>query len=169
MPASRRPPTVTDTAPATAIGTVASSTGRTAVIEVDAEVCSRCASGQGCGAGLLASGAPTVSMTVPVADGFRVSAGDRVLLTLAPGSLMRAVLCLYGVPLAGLLIGAYSGLLAGVADGLAAALAAAGLAGGVLFGRWIARRDPCLSTLRPSISGRADLTGQQARGEGGAK
>ena len=142
--------------PTKAVGRVASRTAGSLVVEIEAEVCPRCAAGQGCGAGLFTGGAQTVTMSVPLEEWVDALPGDRVYITLAPGSLLRAVLCLYGLPLTGLLTGSAVALSAGVTDALAAAGSVAGLVAGLLLGRHVARRDTCLSTLQPTFGGRAN-------------
>ncbi len=162
MPDSRRFKAMTASDTSTATAKVVSAAGDTVLVEVDAEVCPRCAAGQGCGAGLLAGDARRVSMQVTVDRDIQLAAGDDVMLTLEPGSLLRAALALYGLPLAGLLLGTAVGSMLAIAD---FAGAAAGLVVGLLAGRWIARRDPCLSTLRPTISGRASEADTGLAGE----
>ena len=78
----------------------------TARVTVRREACPRCQSGRGCGAGLLAGTPEDINLTVPVAGGLRLTRGDRVALSLAPGLLARGVLAVYGLPLSGLVIAA---------------------------------------------------------------
>lgn len=136
------------------IGTVVSVSDREAVVRVASTVCPRCASGRGCGAGLVGPSKRNVTLTARIAEGERIAVGARVLLSLESTSLVRAALCLYGAPLAGLLLGSGLALLLLEAASDAAALlwGAAGLATGAVVGRVWSRRDPCISSATPTIS-----------------
>ena len=139
------------------IGTVLAVRHRDALVRVDSEICPRCAAGKGCGAGLFGQSKARVELTLPIADGLEIAVGERVTLSLKPSDLARAALFLYGLPLGGLLLA--SGLaflvLEDPSDATALAWASVGLATGIVAGGVRARRDPCLSRLRPTISGRA--------------
>ena len=135
--------------------------GDTADVDVRRNQCLRCQSGLGCGAGLLTGGSRDIRMTVAVAEELRLAPGDRVAVTLPSGSLTRAVLAAYGLPLTGFIAGAATAAAAGARDPVSVALASAGLLIGMLIGRAIVRRHRCLSTLRPAarlviVTGRGD-------------
>lgn len=129
--------------------------GRARVEMADRSACPRCAAGKGCGAGMPGSTRSAVALTVRVAEGLTVAAGDRVTLSLAPADLVRAALFAYGAPLAGLLL--FSGsaylLIDPLADALALGFAIFGLLTGGFTGHALARRDGCVSQMSPSISG----------------
>ena len=95
----------------TPTGTVVSLTNRAgdlrAVIEVDvAAVCPRCAAGKGCGAGILGAGRGNRRVEVAVDPDLHLGEGDEVQLTLAPDSILRASVIVYGIPMLGALIAA---------------------------------------------------------------
>jgi len=99
-----------------------------------------------------------VALTVRVAAGLTVAAGDRVTLSLAPADLVRAALFAYGAPLGGLLLmsGSAYWLIDPLTDALALGFAVFGLLVGGFVGRSLARRDGCVSQMSPSISGHAE-------------
>ena len=64
-----------------------------AVVEIDgAPGCARCASGKGCGAGVLAGDERLLSVEALIANGLAVREGDRVSIQLAQKNLLRAAL-----------------------------------------------------------------------------
>ncbi len=90
--------------------------------------CARCLDGGGCGMGLLGRrAADTVTLTLP-APRQRPAIGSRIALAANPG-VLAAALVGYGLPLAGILVGALSGPMAAVS----------GLAAGMLVARCLAR------------------------------
>jgi sigma-E factor negative regulatory protein RseC len=131
------------------------SPGRAEVI-VERRACPRCATGRGCGAGLIAGKGSDIALTVPVADGLDVAPGDSVALSLERGLLSRGVLVLYGLPLSGLVGGAGIAALIGAGDAVAVVSITLGLVGGLAAGRRVARGDDCLSSLRPTATLRLD-------------
>lgn len=126
-----------------------------ATVEVNsASICARCASGKGCGAGILGNDGGPRRIEAPLIGHFDPHVGDEVRLELAPQSVLRAALVVYGAPLAGVLIAAGVAHLLGFSDartGLAVAL-------GVMFGAFISRRrlqrSHCLRQFTPAITGR---------------
>ncbi len=140
------------------VATVISITGRQAHVEVaDLTACPRCAAGKGCGAGVFGSNRKSISLSVKIASGLNIAAGDRVTLSLAPEDLVHAALYAYGAPLAGLLIGsglAYL-LIDPLTDASALVFSVVGLLAGGALGRTMGRRDSCVSQLSPSINGLA--------------
>ena len=140
------------------IATVISIADGKARVEIaDRSTCPRCAAGKGCGAGIFGSTRESIALTVGVATGLNIAAGDRVTLSLAPADLVHAALFVYGAPLGGLLLAsgmAYL-LVDPLTDAMALGFSAFGLLAGGLVGRFLARRDECVSQMSPSISGYA--------------
>ena len=135
-------------------GTIVSVTAGRAVVSVEGgAICPRCAEGRGCGAGLYgqSSGRRLVDARIP--DGMKVSVGDTVHLTISPRDLLGASLLAYGLPLAGLVLGALAaaGLARAPGDAVAVALAAAGLGAGLALGRWRLRRAGCARRFEPVV------------------
>lgn len=128
-----------------------SASGTRVTVDVDASaVCPRCAEGKGCGAGLFGMRRQGRRIEAEFASDAVVVSGDVVRLQLAPRSLLRASVIVYGWPLAGALAGAVAGYASGSGDTAAALLALLGLAAGaVLARRRLARRD-CLRDLVPT-------------------
>lgn len=140
------------------VATVISVTGSRARVKVaDRSTCPRCAAGKGCGAGVFGATKRSILLDVRVADGLRVTAGDRVCLSLAATDLVHAALFAYGAPLAGLLLasGLAFFLIHPLHDGLALAMAVAGLLAGGMGGRMMARREGCINQFSPSINAHA--------------
>ena len=139
----------------TPTGTIVSLTERAgdlcAVIEVDAAAaCPRCAAGKGCGAGILGASRATRRVEAVIDPGMHLGEGDRVQLTLAPASVLRAAIVVYGLPLLGALAAAAVAYGLSLGD-LGAALAAlAGIGAGMLVGRRRLRRAPCLREFMPT-------------------
>jgi len=139
------------------IATVISVSRDAALVSIDtATACPRCASGKGCGAGILGDSGSRRNLEVPVMTGMKIAAGDRVRLSLQSAHLLRAALLAYGTPLAGILVSlaGASWLYQAPTDGQAALIALAGFAAGLLTGRQLIRRDSCLERLVPSITER---------------
>ena len=106
-----------------------------------AQRCARCASGKGCGAGIgEMDGRPRrVNAVIPAR--YEIEVGDNVRIALAPDRVLAAALIVYGMPLAGGVVGAVAGYLAG-------------LAVGAILGRARLRRDRSLRRLTPTIVAR---------------
>lgn len=110
-------------------------------VTIDVEAvpfCRRCASGRGCGAGLLIGDDGKRRIEVPLPEGFQLSPGDQVILELGSRNLLRAATLAYGLPLAATIVTLMIGsVVAGpLADSTAVLLAAAGLAVGIGISRW---------------------------------
>ncbi|MEX0729984.1 MAG: SoxR reducing system RseC family protein [Aquisalimonadaceae bacterium] len=127
--------------------------------------CGVCKASGGCGSAVLqrlvGRGRSQVRVSVPRA--LPIQAGDRVILALDEGVLLRAAVALYGAPLAGLFVGALSaawlqGLISGTADWPVAAGAAFGLAGGFLWVRRFTTRVANNSRYQPVIVRRVGNT-----------
>lgn len=133
------------------VSLVDSRDGARAVVEVDvAAACPRCASGKGCGAGLLQPGGRR-QIEVEVPDGLDPHIDDRVEVSLAPGNLLQAAVAVYGFPLTGGLAGAAFAYALALGDTAAAMAALLGLAGGLAASRWRLRQGPCLRSFTPTI------------------
>ena len=129
--------------------------GVRAVVEVEtAAVCARCASGRGCGAGLMSGRSGKRRIEVSIAPGLELADGDGVGIELAPGNVLRAALLVYGLPLAGAICGAALAFLNALGDGAAAALAIAGLFAGALVSRHRLASASCLARFTPAVSRR---------------
>ena len=118
---------------------------RVALIAVEpVSACRRCMQGRGCGAGLLyASGSTEIAVSAP--SGLVLAPGDVVELRLPAAALLRAALLAYGLPLAGLLLGASSAALTGAGELVTVTAAGVGMLAGVLA----ARRRLSLTCPRP--------------------
>jgi sigma-E factor negative regulatory protein RseC len=126
-----------------------------AIVEVEAAaVCARCASGRGCGAGILAGRTGNRRLEVAIGPEQELAEGDAVGVELAPGNVLRAALIVYGLPLAGATGGAALAYLSALGDGGAVVMAIAGLAGGALISRRRLGGDSCHARFTPSISRR---------------
>ncbi|MBT8087190.1 MAG: SoxR reducing system RseC family protein [Gammaproteobacteria bacterium] len=129
-------------------------TTRTALlaeVEVDAApACARCASGKGCGAGLL-TGDKRRRVQAMVASGMEIHAGDEVRIELAPGNLLQASWLVYGLPLTGAVATAAVAYLLKLGDLAAAIAAIIGVAAGALFARSRLRETTCLHEFTPTI------------------
>lgn len=105
--------------------------------------CRRCASGKGCGAGLLAGPGKPKTIHVDVPPGMTPAVGDQVTLALAPIQLLRAASIAYGLPLLAMVASAW--LASWVVDGpnnlAAIGIVSAGLAAGFAASRRILARD----------------------------
>lgn len=128
-----------------------------AVVEVAAAFrCERCASGKGCGAGLLAGDASPRRVDALVDHQLDLHVGDRVQLELAGDNVLRAAMLVYGLPLGGALAGAGLAWWFGAGDAAAALAAAVGALAGIATGRRRLRREACLQRFRPVITARLE-------------
>jgi sigma-E factor negative regulatory protein RseC len=129
--------------------------GACALVAVhNAPVCARCAAGKGCGAGLLpmSNGARHVEASIP--DGLSIAVNDTVEVSLAPASVLRAAVVVYGIPLLGALTAAAVAYSASLHDAGAAVAALLGLAAGLVISRSRLRKTSCLRSFTPSIERR---------------
>lgn len=133
---------------------IAIADGRVRLV-VAAAACPRCASGKGCGAGLLARPDAERELEIDQAGRWDLEVGDTVRLSLDPARLLHATLLVYGLPLAGLvLVPALAWLALGpLTDGSALLAAAVGLIAGLIAARRRVRRN-CLRQFVPAIAGR---------------
>lgn len=141
----------------TPTGTVVSLTDRAeglrAAIEVDAAVvCPRCAAGRGCGAGILGAGRATKRVEVLVDPGLRLRKGDKVGLQLAPESILRASVFVYGIPLLGAVAAAAVAYGLSLGELGSAFAAIAGLGAGLAVSRRRLRRADCLREFTPTVT-----------------
>ena len=137
----------------------ASSDPAHAVVEVAATFrCERCASGKGCGAGLLAGDAAPRRVDALVDRRLDLHVGDRVRLEIAGTSVLRAAGLVYGLPLGGALLGAGLAWWSGAGDAAAALAALAGALAGISAGRRRLRRETCLQQFRPVVTARLEAS-----------
>jgi len=124
--------------------------GRLLVSISAASACPRCAAGKGCGAGLISAASRDRQIEVTPERGLQVVAGDFVALSMPASELLRAAVCAYGLPLAGMvsLPGAARIALGSLADGVAIVAALAGLILGWICGRQLLRRSQCLQRFQ---------------------
>ena len=142
------------------VGKIVSIGNGSATVEVERiAACARCAAGKGCGAGLLSGSTKAATLEVSLSSHSQFSEGDEVTLKLEPAHLLRATILVYGLPLAGMVLGLSAGWLVSrpLADGVAVACAVAGLAAGFIAGRWQLNRNHCLKQFIPKIEGPADV------------
>ncbi len=142
------------------VGKIVSIGNDSATVEVERiAACARCAAGKGCGAGLLSGSTKATMLEVSLTPNSQFSAGDEVRLTLEPAHLLRATILVYGLPLAGMVLGLSAGWLISrpLTDGVAVACAVAGLAAGFIAGRWQLNRNHCLKQFIPKIEGPAGV------------
>lgn len=126
-----------------------------AVVEVNTAVsCARCASGKGCGAGIFGSNSGPRRLEAPVVGRLELREGDEVQIELAPRSVLRAALIVYGSPLAAALIASGVAYFANLSDGESVLAVIAGIALGAFISRRRLRRTECLQQFTPAITGR---------------
>lgn len=124
-------------------------------IEVNtASFCARCSTGKGCGAGLLGADRGPRQVDVQPPDNARFDEGDEVTLELAPQSLLRAALIVYGAPLLGVAVVSLGAFLLGWSDAVTVVVMLAAAVLGITVGRRRLRRANCLKQFTPVISGR---------------
>ena len=126
--------------------------GRTAAIDIDGgAVCSRCASGKGCGAGLFGAGSGQRRLDATLPAGAEWQVGDRVSIELQPKNMLAAAAIVYGWPLLGAVGGAAVAYQQQAGDSVAAVAALTGLG----LGLWLAQRklakSACLQQFSPLI------------------
>jgi sigma-E factor negative regulatory protein RseC len=125
------------------------------VVEVAASIsCARCASGKGCGAGLLGGDDRPRRVDALIARDLELDEGDQVRIELAPNNLLRASSIVYGLPLLGALAGAAGAWLSGMGDPGAALAALAGASLGMLAGRSRLQKNQCLRAFTPVVTTR---------------
>ena len=130
-----------------------------AIVGIDvAAVCPRCASGKGCGAGIVAGakGPRKVEATVP--PDMELHEGDLVEVALAPENLLQAASIVYGLPMLGAILGAAGAYVFGLGEVAAALAALAGLGAGLFAARRRLRQVSCLTRFTPSVHRRVPDT-----------
>jgi len=116
--------------------------------------CARCASGRGCGAGLLGSSNKNRRVTARIASGITVQEGDEVCMELESRRLLQAAWLVYGTPLAAALIASAGAYLTRLPDIYAAVAALVGAGVGVAIARSRLRKTTCLRQFMPIIVAR---------------
>jgi sigma-E factor negative regulatory protein RseC len=123
-----------------------------ALVEVDASIiCPRCAEGKGCGAGLLGRTSGSQRVDALVTSDLKVREGDEVRIELASGNLLRAATIVYGLPLAGAVLGAAIAYFSGLSELYAAMAALGGTVAGLMVARLRLRRSGCFRQFTPTI------------------
>lgn len=131
------------------------STSLRAEVEVSAAVaCARCASGRGCGAGLLGASEKNRRVHALIAAGVDVHEGDEVRIELSSLQLLRASWLVYGLPLVAAVIATGVAYLVGLDDFYAVVVAVVGMAAGLVVARRQLSSAPCLYRFTPTIVAR---------------
>ena len=141
------------------VGRVCAIRAGVASVIVDAPVvCHRCASGRGCGAGLLSGDHKAKQIDIKIPHGMTLHTGLQVRLAMAPADLLRGAFLAYGLPLVSMLVfvGTAAVTLGDALSDLTGVLAAiAGLSAGIFAGRRILKLDATCDHLVPCIEGYA--------------
>jgi positive regulator of sigma E activity len=118
--------------------------------------CELCGSARGCGLTLMGAAGERY-LTVPRRPDRTQTliAGDRVLVSVASGAIIRAAALIYLLPVAGLLAGAATAQMLGMGDGVSLLAALVGALAGVGYGRRTGVRRFRV-TLVPREAGNAD-------------
>ena len=136
----------------TVIDIVRDERGERAVLAVDRQaVCARCASGKGCGAGIV--GGRDAQLEARFDQRLELETGDEVTISLAPRNLLKAATIVYGIPLIGAAVAAGIAYSLGVSDAQATVLALTGLLGSLLVSKKIL--SGCIEDLVPVVTGSA--------------
>lgn len=136
---------------------LSSGAGERVIVDVDVRaVCSRCASGKGCGAGLLTGKGARRQIEARAPAGLALAEGDAVELELAPRDLLHAALTVYGIPMLGALLAAATAYGLALGEAAAATAALAGLGAGLLASRWYLGRPACLARFTPLVTARVN-------------
>jgi sigma-E factor negative regulatory protein RseC len=122
------------------------------VVEIETSVaCQRCASGKGCGAGLLGGRAKDRQIEATVSSGLRVKSGDSVSVQLEPSNVLQAAIIVYGYPLASAVLAALAAMTLGLGDVASAVFALTGIGTGFLMARRRLRSAQCLRDFTPVV------------------
>lgn len=117
--------------------------GDTALVETEnGGGCGRCNEPGGCRSGLIAGMFAAGPRTYRIANTIHAQAGERVLVCLPEGAVLRGAIAGYLVPALGVVLGAALGHAAAGNDLATALGAAAGLGLGLLSNIWRRGRDP---------------------------
>jgi len=130
-----------------------------AEVEVSATLaCARCASGRGCGAGLLGASEENRRVHALIATGVDVHEGDAVRVELSSRQLLRASWLAYGLPLVLAVTATGVAYLFGLDDFYTAVAAVAGMAAGLLVARRRLSAASCLYRFTPTIVARLPVS-----------
>lgn len=117
-------------------GTVVAVESGVAWVEVERRTaCGGCATRDGCGASALAKLSANARTRVRVEDTLGVAVGDRVVIGIVAGALLRASFLVYGLPLLAMGTAAVGSAAIGLSDGLCALVGLSGLAIGFVLAR----------------------------------
>jgi len=123
------------------------------MVEVDAGVtCQRCASGKGCGAGLLAGDPQSKVVAAILGADISVARGDQVRLEMRPARGLQGAIIVYGYPLGGAVGGAVIAATLSLADAAAVIAVVLGFATGFLLAKIRVAGDRCLRDFTPVIA-----------------
>ena len=126
-----------------------------AEVEVSAAVaCARCASGRGCGAGLLGASEKNRRVHALIAAGVDVHEGDEVRIELSSMQLLRASWLVYGLPLVAAVLATGVAYLVGLDEFYAVVAAVVGIAAGLVVARRQLSSASCLYRFTPTIVAR---------------
>lgn len=132
---------------------------RRALLDVERQaICARCAAGKGCGAAVFGGEAGSRQLHAEIASGIEVREGQLVEIAMQSGDILRAAGTVYGLPMAGALVGAAAGWGLELGDAAAAGMAMVGVAGGFGVARRRLRQEGCLRHLAPEIIARVGET-----------
>lgn len=139
-------------------GTVIDIDPRRIRVRVERADCSRCRSGNGCGASLFSVRKAAVELVLAKPGNCKLTPGDQVLISVKQRSLFRAIAYAYGLPLAGALVAVsmYRGLAVTASDGYAVVAALLGLALGAALGGFLVRSAGMQNVLCPRVVGTLD-------------
>ncbi|MDA8231646.1 MAG: SoxR reducing system RseC family protein [Magnetospirillum sp.] len=120
--------------------------------------CGTCMSASACGHN-ADHGRRLAARRFPLANDHDLAVGERVVIGIAEGELLRASATAYGLPLVTMLGAGITAQFLGAGDGIAAAATLGGLAGGLLLARLRANRLSRQGALTPRFLRRAGFGG----------
>jgi sigma-E factor negative regulatory protein RseC len=114
--------------------------------------CSSCSANAGCGQGLLDKLAiNSQRANVRALTDLQLAVGDRVIIGLREDALLRGSLWVYGLPLLGLLLGAWGAEYLAAGEPVVIAASVVGFVSAGLLVRWHSRRHLCDPALQPVV------------------
>lgn len=128
------------------------SDGEHALIDVDADICPRCAKGKGCGAGIFGSSGRSRRILANLPANVRVAVGDNVFLTISSRNILAAAAIVYGWPLAAASLAVLFVYVWRPGDVAAVVAALFGLSVGTLLARRRLRQQACLKRFVPTVT-----------------
>lgn len=113
--------------------------------------CKGCSAQEGCGQSLLQKVAGSRLERLVLDKTLDLQVGDWVLLGMEGEAVLNASLLVYGLPLAGLMLGAIFARLAGATEPVALLIALLSLTGAVGLVKTLSRRFSCNSSYHPQL------------------